>query len=68
VSGHGHCITPNGKTPLVPGQVFVIPEESQHSFHTAGEALRVIAYHPESDFGPTDETHPMVNKTILSDS
>jgi hypothetical protein len=47
--------------------VFVIPEESQHSFHTENKALRVIAYHPESDFGPTDETHPMVNKTILSD-
>ncbi|MEN8678880.1 MAG: AraC family ligand binding domain-containing protein [Akkermansiaceae bacterium] len=67
VSGRGHCITPDGKIPLVPGLVFVIPEESQHSFHTGNEALRVIAYHPESDFGPTDETHPMVNKTILSD-
>ncbi|MDA7933940.1 AraC family ligand binding domain-containing protein [Akkermansiaceae bacterium] len=67
VSGRGHCITPDGKIPLVPGLVFVIPEESQHSFHTENKALRVIAYHPESDFGPTDETHPMVNKTILSD-
>lgn len=68
VSGYGHCITPDGNTPLIPGQVFVIPAESQHSFHTEKEALRVIAYHPESDFGPTDETHPMVNKTILNNS
>jgi len=68
VSGHGHCITPAEKIALTPGQVFVIPTDSQHSFHTESEALRVIAYHPESDFGPTDQTHPMVNKTILINS
>jgi hypothetical protein len=47
---------------------FVIPENAKHSFHTSEQALRVIAYHPDSDFGPTDESHPMVNKTILSPS
>ena len=25
----------------------------------------VIAYHPDSDFGPTDDDHPMVNRTIV---
>lgn len=66
LSGSGECVTPTETIPLTPGMVFVIPENAQHSFHTTHEALRVIAYHPESDFGPTDESHPMVNKTILS--
>lgn len=66
VSGTGHCVTSTQTFPLTPGMVFGIPEDAQHSFHTTTEALRVIAYHPESDFGPTDESHPMRNKTILS--
>lgn len=68
LSGSGECVTPSGIIPLSPGMVFVIPEDAEHSFHTSNEALRVIAYHPESDCGPTDESHPMVNKTILSAS
>ena len=32
---------------------------------TADEALLVIAYHPDSDFGPTHERHPMINRTIV---
>jgi hypothetical protein len=27
--------------------------------------LRVIAYHPDSDFGPTHEDHPMINRTMV---
>lgn len=27
--------------------------------------MDVIAYHPDSDFGPQDEDHPMVNRTIV---
>jgi hypothetical protein len=50
----------------VPGLAFVIPADSLHSFTTENEALRVIAYHPDSDFGPTHEDHPMVNRTILA--
>jgi len=65
VSGHGQCITPSGDFELSPGLAFVIPAEGLHSFHTQEEALRVIAYHPDSDFGPTDEAHPMINRTII---
>ncbi len=68
VSGRGKCITPDGDHPLEPGLAFVIPEEGLHSFHTQDEALRVIAFHPDSDFGPTDETHPMINRTIIPTS
>lgn len=65
VSGEGLCKTPEGDFPLEPGTVFYIPQNSRHSFHTQDQELRVIAYHPDSDFGPTHENHPMVNKTIL---
>ncbi|PHI19702.1 hypothetical protein CEQ90_11680 [Lewinellaceae bacterium SD302] len=27
--------------------------------------LTVVAYHPDSDFGPVDEDHPMINRTIV---
>lgn len=36
-----------------------------HSFQTFGEPMQVIAYHPDSDFGPSDENHPMINRTIV---
>lgn len=65
VRGSGECVTPEGRFPLRPGLAFVIPEGTLHSFHTDREALVVIAYHPDSDFGPTHECHPMVNRTIL---
>jgi hypothetical protein len=25
----------------------------------------VLAFHPDSDFGPTDEDHPMLNRTYF---
>ncbi|MEM9825926.1 MAG: cupin domain-containing protein [Planctomycetota bacterium] len=64
-SGHGVCKTPAGDLPLAPGDRFSIPADGRHSFHTQAEALRVIAFHPDSDFGPTHQNHPMINKTII---
>jgi quercetin dioxygenase-like cupin family protein len=63
--GHGDCITPTGNIPLYPGQVFIIHAEGVHSFCTYTESMDVIAFHPDSDFGPTDEDHPMINRTIV---
>lgn len=65
ISGEGICKTPEKDYALTVGTVFYIPQDGKHSFHTHSQDLRVIAYHPESDFGPTHENHPMVNKTIL---
>lgn len=36
-----------------------------HSFNTGETPMDVIAWHPDSDFGPADEDHPMVNRTII---
>ncbi len=63
--GRGECITPRGVTSLVPGLVFVIPRDGLHRFRTADEGMDVIAYHPDSDWGPTHEQHPMVNRTLV---
>jgi hypothetical protein len=30
---------------------------------TEDSHLDVIAYHPDTDFGPTDDNHPMINRT-----
>lgn len=65
VSGTGECVTPDGTFALEPGQVFYIPKDGVHSFKTTSNDLRVVAYHPDSDFGPTHQNHPMINRTIL---
>lgn len=65
-SGAGYCINGDGeRRDLVEGMVWIIPAETVHSFHTAetNANLNVIAYHPDSDFGPQDEDHPMLNRT-----
>lgn len=55
--GSGKCLIPEeDKTiPLVEGYAFVIKTES----------MDVIAFHPDSDVGMTDEDHPMINRTIV---
>lgn len=64
--GRGECRTGDGSVfPLSPGMGWRIPTGARHSFFTTDESLDVIAWHPDSDFGPTDENHPMINRTIL---
>lgn len=66
VAGSGECVTPDEVIQLLPGMVFIIHEEGQHKFRTLGtDGMIVVAYHPDSDFGPKDEDHPMVNRTIV---
>ena len=65
VRGAGQCVTPNDRTPLEPGRVFIIRADGLHCFHTNTSELLIVAYHPDSDFGPTDTLHPMINRTIL---
>jgi len=62
--GSGICRTESGIWPLREGMGWVIPTGVRHSFHTEGQALDVLAWHPDSDTGPTDEDHPMINRTI----
>jgi hypothetical protein len=62
-SGRGVCRTAPEPIDLVVGTVFVLHPGTLHSFHTEGEGLRIVVYHPDSDFGPTHQNHPMINRT-----
>jgi hypothetical protein len=35
-----------------------------HAFLSEEESLDILAWHPDSDVGPTDEDHPMLNHTL----
>lgn len=64
--GGGVCVVP-GKNPipLTTGSIFLIPTGQEHKFDTEETAMDVIAFHPDTDFGPTHDDHPMVNRTIV---
>lgn len=53
---------------LCVGDTWVIPPNVTHRFITDDEELVVVAYHPDSDWGPTDEKHPMINRTLFGDN
>lgn len=80
VRGYGVCRTPFGDCPLEPGMLFAIyPETGMrsegvdkqlhtaglHSFETDTREMLIVAYHPDSEFGATDEDHPMRNATYV---
>lgn len=67
LGGAGRCRTPEGWHDLAPGTAWWIPAGTEHSFVTADLALDVLAWHPDSDFGPTDEDHPMFNRTFRTE-
>lgn len=67
-SGSGECETPIGATPLIPGRLFFIPRGGLHKFRTFDGYMNVVAYHPDSDHGPTHQEHPMVNRTLVDGS
>jgi hypothetical protein len=71
----GQCVTPWERLPLIEGMVFIIHPENgliheghpvgSHCFRTDLRTMDVVAFHPDSDYGPTDEVHPMINRTIV---
>jgi hypothetical protein len=66
VAGSGSCLLNNSqKVSLEPGLAFCIEEGMIHCFHSGKNGLSVIAYHPDSDGGPTDFSHPMLNRTYI---
>lgn len=65
VAGHGECEVDEGIIPLLPGTVFRIPTGATHKFRTLDSSMDVVAYHPDSDFGPEHQDHPMVNRTFV---
>lgn len=64
LSGSGTYVSDERK-PLEKGMVFALEPFKVHCFHSGAEGLSVIAFHPDSDVGPTDEVHPMKSRTYL---
>ncbi|WP_429334870.1 cupin domain-containing protein [Paraburkholderia sp. 35.1] len=70
LSGRGTCVARNAgadaRVALEAGMIFCIHANGRHHFATdRGDEMRVLAYHPDSDCGPTDDDHPMINRTIV---
>jgi quercetin dioxygenase-like cupin family protein len=64
--GSGFCHTgPDAATPMRQGDIFIIPANSLHWFTTHHEDMRIVVFHPDSDFGPSDEHHQMLEATLL---
>jgi quercetin dioxygenase-like cupin family protein len=61
--GHGECEANQQQIRLAAGDLFCIPKNTEHRFITGISTMDVIAYHPDSDWGPTHDDHPMVNRT-----
>jgi quercetin dioxygenase-like cupin family protein len=57
-----------GEVSLRTGDVFLLPEHEIHAFTTVDSTMDVIAFHPDSDHGPTDADHPMINRTYIANT
>ena len=65
LGGRGLCRSRESELELTAGTVFLIPRDTEHAFATREEGMSIVAFHPDSDFGPTDEDHPMINRTVI---
>lgn len=64
--GKGVCHTANSTEDLLPGKMFILYPDAIHAFSTMGtDGMWLTVFHPETDFGPTHEEHPMLNRTIV---
>jgi hypothetical protein len=51
---------------LTPGTMFCLTENQKHRFKTEHRDMDIVVYHPDSDWGPEDHNHIMVNRTFLT--
>lgn len=59
------CLSEIETLPLQKDTVFFLDKDTEHCFKTETSGMIVVVWHPDSDFGPEDENHPMLNKTII---
>lgn len=65
IRGSGTACLKGKKIPLVAGSTFALDPMETHRFETGVEPMDLIAFHPDGDWGPEDENHPMLNRTFL---
>lgn len=46
--------------------MFCIEERELHRFRTVHSSMLIVAFHPDGDWGPTDNNHPMLNRTYVN--
>jgi quercetin dioxygenase-like cupin family protein len=66
LTGEGVCVSDGAhRDRLAPGYAFVLAPRTVHHFETpVDSSMLLIAWHPDSDTGPTDDDHPMLNRTL----
>jgi hypothetical protein len=45
--------------------MFCLEEHELHKFKTENSEMKLVVYHPDSDWGPTDQNHTMLNRTYI---
>ncbi|MES2528013.1 MAG: cupin domain-containing protein [Bdellovibrionota bacterium] len=60
--GTGVCVSASDDA-LEVGTIFYLPSKMRHKFRTTQHSMDVISFHPDSDWGPTHDIHPMINRT-----
>lgn len=63
IRGQGASETPDGTVDLVPGTAFCVQEREVHRFITTSSSLDAVSFHPDGEWGPTDENHTLLNRT-----
>lgn len=64
ISGEVFCETPS-HAPVTcnRGSIIILPNGALHRFRTNSTGMKFVAFHPDSEFGPTPKNNPMFNKT-----
>lgn len=65
IAGEGLCDDSDSQYALRTGAAFFIPPNGLHRFQTSESSMHVLAFHPDSDFGPEHHCHPMINRTVI---
>ena len=63
--GRGVPVGPSWEEALESGTAFLLAEHERHACRTEGSSMDVVAFHPDSDWGPADAAHPLLNRTYV---
>lgn len=65
ISGSGLAELNDQSHKLNVGDCFILDRFESHRFYTNESDMSLIAFHPDSDDGPTDEYNPMKSRTYI---
>jgi mannose-6-phosphate isomerase-like protein (cupin superfamily) len=65
LKGQGIARLTAGDIELCEGDLFYLPRQELHSFHTDQSTMSLMVWHPDSEVGPTDEGNNMRLRTVF---